>query len=397
MGQCWAAPKKIPGETSITTDTTKRELSTDMNGVSQSTFHSENQERTDTDLKSDHSQHKVNIDSFERVRMVGQGSYAKVFLAKKLDTEEHYAMKVLKKAKICDSRAKARVLTERNIMKTIDHPFIVKLHYSFQTEDKLYFLLDFLNGGDLFHHIAISGKFKEKRARFYAAELVLALNFLHENNIVYRDLKPQNIIIGKDGHVKLTDFGLSKENFEEDQENTIWGTIKYIAPEAISGFQYNHMVDWWSLGIIIYRMLTGKLPYPTTKNHEVKIFIVKWRIKISRNKFSKAAYDLLTKLLVRNPDKRLGAWGVEEILTHPFFKGINWEKLFNKEITPPYMPKLKSEVDTKLIPKHMIAKGIEASSLDDHDVRQGSMLGQPFENFSYTKDALMEMQRPTEV
>mmetsp|Transcript_21759 Transcript_21759/g.19274 ORF Transcript_21759/g.19274 Transcript_21759/m.19274 type:complete len:167 (+) Transcript_21759:324-824(+) len=166
-------------------------------------------------------------------------------------------------------------MTERNIIKLVNHPFIVKLHYSFQSEEKLYFLLDFLNGGDLFHHIAISGKFKEKRARFYAAELVLALNYLHENSIVYRDLKPQNIIIGQDGHIKLTDFGLSKENFNEKQENTICGTIKYIAPEAISGDKYNHMVDWWSLGIIIYRMLTGKLPYPTSKNHEVKIFIIK--------------------------------------------------------------------------------------------------------------------------
>ena len=150
-------------------------------------------------------------------------------------------------------------------MKEINHPFIVKLHYSFQTDDKLFFLLDFLNGGDLFHHIAISKKFKEKRVRFYAAEMVLALDFLHKNNIVYRDLKPQNIIIGYDGHVKLTDFGLSKKHFNQQQENTICGTIKYIAPEAISGKQYNHMVDWWSLGIIIYRMLTGKLPYPTLK------------------------------------------------------------------------------------------------------------------------------------
>mmetsp|Transcript_13376 Transcript_13376/g.13295 ORF Transcript_13376/g.13295 Transcript_13376/m.13295 type:complete len:164 (+) Transcript_13376:32-523(+) len=148
---------------------------------------------------------------------------------------------------------------------------------------------------------------RKNRVKFYAAELVLALDFLHRHDIVYRDLKPQNIIIGKDGHVKLTDFGLSKDNFSEDQEHTICGTIKYIAPEAIAGHPYNHMVDWWSLGIIIYRMLTGKLPYPTTKNHEVKIFIVKCKIKISKRKFSRSAYDLLTKLLVKNPEHRLGA------------------------------------------------------------------------------------------
>lgn len=164
---------------------------------------------------------RIDINNFEHIKQVGQGSYARVFLVRKNDTNEYYAMKVLKKNKIFDERSKERVLTERNIIKSVNHPFIVKLHYSFQTDDKLYFILDFLNGGDLFEHISRSGKFKEKRAKFYAAEIVLALNYLHENNIVYRDLKPQNIIIGKDGHVKLTDFGLSKDNFDVDQQNTI--------------------------------------------------------------------------------------------------------------------------------------------------------------------------------
>ena len=228
------------------------------------------------------SMKKISLESFTTLKVIGKGAYGKVFLVEEKGSGNIYAMKVLKKSAIIDERGKERVKTERDIIMQIRHPFIVTLHYSFQTDNKLFFILDFLNGGDLFTHITTTGKFKENRARFYTAEIVLALDHLHKNGIVYRDLKPQNIIIDSDGHVKLTDFGLSKTNFEQDQTNTIWGTIKYIAPETISGWKYNHTVDWWSLGIILYRMLTGQLPYPTNKNSEVRVYIVKWEIDIPK-------------------------------------------------------------------------------------------------------------------
>lgn len=163
----------------------------------------------------------VNIDSFNIMSVIGKGSYGKVFMVEHKETGQIYAMKVLKKTAIIDERGKDRVRAERDIIMNIRHPYIVSLHYSFQTEKKLYFILDFLNGGDLYTHIVTYGKFKEKRARFYTAEMVLALNHLHQNGIVYRDLKPQNIIIDGEGHLKLTDFGLSKANFEQDVKNTI--------------------------------------------------------------------------------------------------------------------------------------------------------------------------------
>eukprot|EP00343_Euplotes_focardii_P001750 CAMPEP_0205802118 /NCGR_PEP_ID=MMETSP0205-20121125/4336_1 /ASSEMBLY_ACC=CAM_ASM_000278 /TAXON_ID=36767 /ORGANISM="Euplotes focardii, Strain TN1" /LENGTH=208 /DNA_ID=CAMNT_0053068005 /DNA_START=419 /DNA_END=1045 /DNA_ORIENTATION=+ len=194
------------------------------------------------------------------------------------------------------------------------------------------------------------GKFKENRARFYAAELVLAINHLHENGIVYRDLKPQNILIDTDGHLKLTDFGLSKANFEEDQTHTICGTIKYIAPETISGQNYNQAVDWWSLGIILYRMLTGKLPYPTNKNSEVRVFIVHNRIEVSKKKVSdEVTRDFILGLLQKDPSQRLGSNGVEEIMEHAYFKSIDWESLKKKEVKPPYDPRLKSDKDVQHI------------------------------------------------
>lgn len=163
----------------------------------------------------------ANLEQFNTLKVIGKGSYGKVFMVEHKKTGKIYAMKVLKKAAITDERGKERVKTERDIIMSIRHPYIVQLHYSFQTDKKLFFILDFLNGGDLYTHIMTFGKFKENRARFYTAEMVLALNHLHENGIVYRDLKPQNIIIDNEGHVKLTDFGLSKANFEQDQTNTI--------------------------------------------------------------------------------------------------------------------------------------------------------------------------------
>ena len=163
----------------------------------------------------------ASLESFNTLKVIGKGSYGKVFMVEQKHTGKIFAMKVLKKSSILDDRGKERVMTERDIIMQIRHPYIVSLHYTFQTETKLFFILDFLNGGDLYTHIINYGRFKEKRAKFYAAEMILALDHLHKNGIVYRDLKPQNIIIDGEGHVKLTDFGLSKANFEQDQTHTI--------------------------------------------------------------------------------------------------------------------------------------------------------------------------------
>lgn len=275
---------------------------------------------------------------FNIEKLIGRGSYAKVFLVTKKSTGQAYAMKVLKKSEMQNQKDVTRLFNEKEIIKKIDHPFIVKLHYTFQTKHKAYFILDLLNGGDLFTHIMKFGKFHEVQVKFYAAEIVLALEHLHVNKIVYRDLKPQNIIIDSEGHIKLTDFGLSKKDFDQDQQNTICGTMKYIAPETISGKKYNHMADWWSLGIIIYRMLTAELPHPTNVNKKIPYYIINYKLPIDPKRFSKHAYSLLTKMLERNPEKRLGAKGIDEIKNHKFFKGVNWKKLYARKVKPPFVP-----------------------------------------------------------
>lgn len=249
-----------------------------------------------------------------------------------------YAMKVLKKSEMENEKDIARLFNEKEIIQNIDHPFIVKLYYTFQTKEKAYFILDLLNGGDIYTHITKFGRFKESRARFYAAEIILALEELHNNGVVYRDLKPQNIIIDNEGHIKLTDFGLSKKDFQQDQENTIWGTMKYIAPETISGKKYNHLIDWWSLGIILYRMMTGKLPHSTNVNKKIPYYIINYKLPLDKGAISKNALDLISRLCERDPKKRLGANGVDEIKNHRFFKAINWDKLFSKSVKPPFVP-----------------------------------------------------------
>jgi serine/threonine protein kinase len=170
--------------------------------------------------------------------------------------------------------------------------------------------------------------------------------------------------------------------------------MKYIAPETISGEKYNHMVDWWSLGIILYRMLTGKLPYPTNRNNEVKVFLIKCEIRISKRRFTPEAYDFLSRMLTKDPTQRLGANGIDEIKNHEFFKGIDWDRLERKAIKPPYVPRLKSDLDFKHISDDFLEEEIQSYSLDDTDILN-NMRGEHFEDFTYTKEELLPEARQT--
>lgn len=319
----------------------------------------------------------ISTKSFHVERLLGRGSYAKVFEVTKIDTGEKFAMKVLKKSKMETDKDVQRLFNEKEIIKNINHPFIIRLHYTFQNKKKAYFVLDYLNGGDLYTRILTMGKLKESHTKFYAAEIVLALECLHKNSIVYRDLKPQNIIIDSEGHIKLTDFGLSKQDFDENDENSICGTMKYIAPETISGKKYNHMADWWSLGIIIYRMLTGQLPHPTNVNRRIPYYIVNYAIPIKGDDFTKYSQDLLQRLLERKPSKRLGANGVDEIKNHKFFRDINWKRLYKRKVKAPYIPSERS----KLLGVN--EKQIEDTPECDLEMEKNNMNDQIFEDFTY--------------
>ena len=211
--------------------------------------------------EANHSSDSVNLDDFIIVKVIGRGSFGKVYLVRKKDDNKYFAMKTLKKDQIIRKNQKENTkgkvhkvthIAERMILEKISHPFIVKLHYAFQTPEKLYFVIDFLNGGELFYHLRREGRFTEERTRFYSAEIILALECLHKNGIIYRDLKPENVLLDSEGHVKLTDFGLSKIGVSgENMSYTFCGTPEYLAPEVVRGSGHNKCVDYWSLVLFL--------------------------------------------------------------------------------------------------------------------------------------------------
>ncbi|KAK4803230.1 hypothetical protein SAY86_001433 [Trapa natans] len=201
----------------------------------------------------------VGIEDFEILKVVGQGAFGKVFQVIKKGTSEIYAMKVMRKDKIMEKNHAEYMKAERDILTKIDHPFIVQLRYSFQTKYRLYLVLDFINGGHLFFQLYHHGLFREDLARIYAAEIVSAVSHLHANGIMHRDLKPENILLDADGHVILTDFGLAKEFEENARSNSMCGTVEYMSPEIILGKGHDKSADWWSVGVLLFEMLTGKV------------------------------------------------------------------------------------------------------------------------------------------
>lgn len=285
---------------------------------------------------------KLTVADFELLKVVGKGSFGKVMQVRKKDTDKIYAMKVLKKQHLVARKQVKHTQTERRVLENIEHPFIVSLRYAFQTEDKLYMILDYFTGGELFFHLKNTGRFPEARAKYYAAEITLALECLHANGIIYRDLKPENVLLDDLGHIRLTDFGLSKESIVGDQlTHTFCGTPEYLAPEVIHGSGYGKAVDWWSLGTLLYEMLTGLPPFYNQNLHVMYEKIIRAKLVFPAY-LSPEAKSLLSGLLDRDPKTRLGCGETDaaELKAHPFFADIDFEKLYRKEIPPPFKPKV---------------------------------------------------------
>ena len=289
---------------------------------------------------------KITLDDFQTVKVLGTGAFGKVSLVYNEELKRYFAMKALKKEYIKKYQQTKHTKEERKILETIDYPFISKLYYAFQTKKSLYMITEFMAGGEMFHHLHDCGHFDENRTRFYIAELVLAIDHLHKHNILYRDLKPENILLDEIGHIKLTDFGLSKimNNIEKDKTYTICGTPIYVAPEVLTGKGYDKLVDWWSLGVLLYEFLAGYSPYREAKNR-VDIKIYKKKLK-QDPLISNTAFDLINKLCQPNVRLRLGK-NSKDIKNHKFFESIDWVKLEKKEITPPFKPKIRYQGDVR--------------------------------------------------
>ena len=290
-------------------------------------------------------------EDFEPLKLLGRGSFGEVLLVRLKANKKVYAMKILNKKILKIKKQQTHTKTERDLMVKINCPFIVTIKSAFQDISKLYIVSEFMQGGDMFFHLH-DGKiviFNNDKTRFYIMELVLALEALHKNNMVYRDLKPENILLDGKGHVKLTDFGLSKILEDEDEKAfTVCGTPQYLAPEIIQKKGYDKAVDWWSLGCVMYEMLVGKIPFPYKRGTKLSIKNYEQKINYPQN-MNKNAKDLIQKLLILNPIERLGSGpnGSEDVKNHDYFKGINWDDAWNKKIKPPFIPKLKNDTDLR--------------------------------------------------
>jgi len=326
------------------------------------------------------TEEKVSVADFELLNLVGKGSFGKVIQVRKIDTGEIFAMKVLSKRHIVEHNEVAHTKSEKNILMKLQHPFLVGLNYSFQTDDKLYFILDYVNGGELFYHLQREKRFSEDRVRFYGAEIVLALEYLHSAGVVYRDLKPENLLLTDEGHICMTDFGLCKEGLfkPEDRTETFCGTPEYLAPEVLVGQGYGKAVDWWSFGSLLYEMLTGLPPFYSQDVQEMYRKIMTDKLTFP-DFVHPDARNLLEKLLERDADKRLTEPNL--IKRHPFFKAVDWEQLYQKKIPPPFLPEVKGKMDISQIDPVFIEEAPSLSMTGESELAPAHQ--HDFEGFTY--------------
>ncbi|XP_067578441.1 ribosomal protein S6 kinase alpha-6 isoform X4 [Pseudorca crassidens] len=338
---------------------------------------------------------KADPAQFELLKVLGQGSFGKVFLVRKKtgpDAGQLYAMKVLKKASL-KVRDRVRTKMERDILVEVNHPFIVKLHYAFQTEGKLYLILDFLRGGDVFTRLSKEVLFTEEDVKFYLAELALALDHLHRLGIVYRDLKPENILLDEIGHIKLTDFGLSKESVDQEKKAySFCGTVEYMAPEVVNRRGHSQSADWWSYGVLMFEMLTGTLPFQGKDRNETMNMILKAKLGMPQF-LSAEAQSLLRMLFKRNPANRLGSEGVDEIKRHLFFANIDWNKLYKREVQPPFKPASGKPDDTFCFDPEFTAK----TPKDSPGLPASANAHQLFKGFSFVATSIAEEYKITSI
>ncbi|XP_077241096.1 putative serine/threonine protein kinase IREH1 [Tasmannia lanceolata] len=331
-------------------------------------------------IHSTSTKDRTSIDDFEIIKPISRGAFGRVFLAKKRTTGDLFAIKVLKKADMIRKNAVESILAERDILISVRNPFVVRFFYSFTCQENLYLVMEYLNGGDLYSLLRNLGCLDEDVARIYIAEVVLALEYLHSLRVVHRDLKPDNLLIAHDGHIKLTDFGLSKVGLinstddlsgpavsgasllgedepqfsvsecihprERRQKRSAVGTPDYLAPEILLGTGHGTTADWWSVGVILFELIVGIPPF--NAEHPQIIFdnILNRKIPWPRvlEEMSPKAMDLIDKLLTEDPSQRLGARGASEVKQHVFFKDINWDTLARQKAA--FVPASDSALDT---------------------------------------------------
>jgi serine/threonine protein kinase len=284
----------------------------------------------------------VSRTDFEFRRLIGGGASGKVRVARRNGTDEIYAIKSIRKNPQSEMARVARIVAERNILMRASHPFITRLFWAFQSATKFYFVMEYVRGGDLRHYLNKQQEFSPAQIRLYLAELVVALKQLHQLGIIYRDLKAENILLDGKGHIRLADFGLSRELDRDSQgKYSLCGTYEYIAPEMIKEEQQTFALDWWALGVLAYRLILGVFPFQCDNPKRLFDWIVSRQPQIRRT-LDPAAASLLRGLLEKDPARRLGAIGLE-IAHHEYFEGLSWERVEAQGYEPEFRPPMSRD------------------------------------------------------
>uniref|UniRef100_A0A8B9PG01 Protein kinase C n=1 Tax=Apteryx owenii TaxID=8824 RepID=A0A8B9PG01_APTOW len=343
----------------------------------------------------------LGLQDFDLIRVIGRGSYAKVLLVRLKKNDQIYAMKVVKKELVHDDEDIDWVQTEKHVFEQASsNPFLVGLHSCFQTTSRLFLVIEYVNGGDLMFHMQRQRKLPEEHARFYAAEICIALNFLHERGIIYRDLKLDNVLLDAEGHIKLTDYGMCKEGLGPgDTTSTFCGTPNYIAPEILRGEEYGFSVDWWALGVLMFEMMAGRSPFDiitdnpdmNTEDYLFQVILEK-PIRIPRFLSVKASH-VLKGFLNKDPKERLGCQpqtGFSDIKSHTFFRSIDWDLLEKKQATPPFQPQITDDYGLDNFDTQFTSEPVQLTP-DDEDIIKRIDQSE-FEGFEYINPLLLSTE-----